>query len=65
MSFFEELQKRNVVRVGIAYAVTAWVLAQVADLIRENFTTPEWVTQAFLITLLIGFPVALVFAWGV
>ena len=35
MSFFEELKRRNVVRVGIAYAVFAWVLLQIFDVIGE------------------------------
>ena len=33
MSFFEELKRRNVVRVGIAYVVASWLLIQVADII--------------------------------
>ena len=32
MSFFEELKRRNVFRVGSAYAVTAWVLIQALDI---------------------------------
>ena len=31
MSFFDELKRRNVFRVGIAYVVAAWVLLQVVD----------------------------------
>jgi len=36
MSFFEELKRRNVFRVGIAYAIPAWVLLQIVDLVLEN-----------------------------
>ena len=64
MSFFEELKRRNVFRVGIAYAVSAWVLLQVVDLVLENITAPEWVMQIFMLALAIGFPVALIFAWA-
>ena len=64
MSFFEELKRRNVVRVGVVYLIAAWLLAQVADLVLENFQAPDWVIQAILITLLIGFPVAVIFAWA-
>ena len=35
MSLFEELKRRNVIRVGIAYAVGAWLLVQGADLILD------------------------------
>ena len=64
MSLFEELKRRNVVRVGVVYLIAAWLLAQVADLLLESFQAPEWVIQAILIVLLVGFPVALIFAWA-
>ena len=64
MSFFEELKRRNVVRVGVVYLIAAWLLAQVADLLLENFNAPDWVIQAILVVLIIGFPLALIFAWA-
>ena len=64
LSFFEELKRRNVFRVGLAYVVTAWILAQVADLALDNFGAPQWVMKATLLLLLIGFPIALIFAWA-
>jgi Ca2+/H+ antiporter len=64
VSFIEELKRRNVVRVGVVYLITAWLLAQVADLLLENFDAPNWVIQAILIMLIIGFPMALIFAWA-
>ena len=33
MSFIDELKRRNVIRVGIAYAVVAWFLLQISDLV--------------------------------
>ena len=63
-TFFEELKRRNVVRVGVVYLIAAWLLAQVADLMLENFHAPEWVIQAILVVLIIGFPIALIFAWA-
>jgi len=64
MSFFDELKRRNVFRVGIAYAVSAWVLLQIVDLVLENITAPEWVMQVFMLAMAIGFPVAVIFAWA-
>ena len=64
MSFFEELKRRNVVRVGIAYVVLAWVLAQVADLVLDAFEAPSWVMQVVLILIALGLPVALLLAWA-
>lgn len=64
MSFFEELKRRNVVRVGIAYLIIGWVLAQVAEFAFENFGAPEWVLKTFVAVLLLGLPLALFFAWA-
>jgi TolB-like protein/Tfp pilus assembly protein PilF len=64
MSFFEELKRRNVVRVGLAYAVIGWVLAQIAEFAFENFGAPEWVLKSFVVALLLGLPIALILAWA-
>ena len=56
MSLFEELKRRNVFRVGIAYAISAWILLQVVDLVLENIESPEWVMQVFMLAVAIGFP---------
>jgi TolB-like protein/Flp pilus assembly protein TadD len=63
ISLFEELKRRNVFRVGVAYLFAAWVLAQVADLILDNVESPDWVMQFILVALAIGFILALIFAW--
>jgi len=64
MSFFNELKRRNVFKVGVAYVIISWLLAQVADLMLENFGAPDWVIKSFLGFLIIGFPLALFFAWA-
>ena len=63
-SFFEELKRRNVFRVGAAYLVASWVIAQVADLVLDNVDSPEWLMQAILVVLAVGFFLALIFAWA-
>jgi TolB-like protein len=63
-SVWVELKRRNVVRVGIAYAIVAWLLLQVADVVLNNIEAPIWVFQAILLVLAIGFPLALFFAWA-
>jgi hypothetical protein len=63
-NFIEELKRRNVVRVGVVYLIAAWLLAQVADLMLESFNAPGWVIQTILVVLIIGFPLALIFAWA-
>ena len=64
MNFFAELKRRNVVRVGIAYVLVGWVLAQVAEFAFENFGAPDWVLKTFVTLLLLGLPLALFFAWA-
>jgi len=64
LSFFEELKRRNVFRVGIGYVITAWLLLQVVDLVLENVNAPDWVMQVFMLALAIGFPLAIFFAWA-
>ena len=64
MNIFEELKRRNVIRVGIAYAVVGWLVAQVAEFATENFGAPEWVLKIFVVFVLLGLPVVLIFAWA-
>jgi len=64
MSFFEELKRRNVFRVGVAYAVAAWVLLQIFDVLGEILELPEWGGKLILAVLVIGFFLALFFAWA-
>ncbi len=59
-SVWGELKRRNVVRVAIAYAIVAWLLLQVADVVLNNTEAPNWVFQAILLLLVIGFPLALI-----
>jgi TolB-like protein/Tfp pilus assembly protein PilF len=59
----EELMRRNVIRVGIAYLVAAWVLLQFADLVLENIGAPAWVMQALMLVLVLGLPPVLLFSW--
>ena len=64
MSFFEELKRRNVFRVGIAYLIGAWLVIQVADIVLENIGAPAWVMKAILLIAILGFLIALFFAWA-
>ena len=64
MSFIRELKRRNVFRVGIAYAVTSWLLIQVADILLESIGAPPWVMQTMFVVLGVGFIIAIFFAWA-
>jgi TolB-like protein/Tfp pilus assembly protein PilF len=64
MSFVQELRRRNVVRVGIAYAIAAWLLLQIIDVVVPIIEAPEWVPKAMLLLIAVGFPLSLLFAWA-
>ena len=64
ISFLEELRRRNVLRVAIAYVVVAWLLLQVSDTLVPALRLPEWFHSGVAFLLIIGFPVALVLAWA-
>jgi adenylate cyclase len=63
MSLFSELRRRNVIRVGAAYAAIGWLLVQVADVVFPLLGAPDWVLNILVVVLLLGLPVAVVFAW--
>ncbi len=64
MSLFAELKRRNVVRVGAAYALMGWVIAQIAEFAFENFGAPDWALKSVVVVLLLGLPLVLFFAWA-
>ena len=64
MSFFGELKRRNVTRVAGVYIVVGWLLVQVATALEESIGLPPWFDGLIVALLLIGLPVALIFAWA-
>jgi TolB-like protein/Tfp pilus assembly protein PilF len=64
MSFWGELRRRNVFKVGVAYLIVAWLLIQVAGLVFPQLQLPAWAPTLVTVLLIIGFPVALVLAWA-
>lgn len=62
--FLGELKRRNVYKTAIAYVVFAWLIIQVATQVFPVFEIPGWAIRLVILLLLIGLPVALVFAWA-
>ena len=62
-SFFEELKRRNVVKVTVLYVVAAWLLLQITDVLSSLLPVPEWTGSFVFILLVVGLPPALIFAW--
>ncbi len=63
-SFFSELRRRNIFRVGIAYGIVGWVLTEIASVVFDAFAFPPWAIQLFITFVILGFPLVLVFAWA-
>jgi hypothetical protein len=64
MSLIAELKRRDVFRVGAAYAIVAWLLVEVASVVLPTFEAPEWVMKVFTFLVILGFPLTLVIAWA-
>jgi TolB-like protein/Flp pilus assembly protein TadD len=64
MSFIKELKRRNVIRVAIAYAVAAWLLIEITATTFPILKLPDWSVTLVTVFVLIGFPLALIFAWA-
>jgi TolB-like protein len=63
LKLIEELKRRNVIRVAGLYGVAGWLLAQAASLMESALGLPNWFDAVVICLLLIGFPLAVVFAW--
>jgi TolB-like protein/Tfp pilus assembly protein PilF len=63
-NFFTELNRRNVYKVAIAYAIVGWLLIQVATQVFPFFEIPNWGVRLIVLFIVIGFPIALIIAWA-
>jgi len=62
--WYEELRRRKVFRVTVAYVLVAWLLVQVADATFEPMGLPGWALKLVIVLLALGFPLACVLAWA-
>jgi TolB-like protein len=63
MSFFAELNRRNVIKVAVFYGVASWLILQVAELLFDVLGLPESWLRLVLALLVLGLPLVVVFAW--
>jgi TolB-like protein len=63
-SIWNELKRRNVVRVAVAYGVVSWLVLQLTDVLMPILDLPEWVDGLVFLLLLVGFLLALVLSWA-
>ena len=64
MSLVSELKRRNVFKVGAAYAIVGWLMVQVADTFLGALNLPGWTVTLVAALVILGFPLALLLAWA-
>jgi len=64
MSLFGEIKRRKVFKVAAVYAVMAWLIIQIIDVIKEPLQLPERLDTVVIVLLAVGFPIAMVLAWA-
>ncbi|MGB1263912.1 MAG: hypothetical protein ACPG52_13470, partial [Cognaticolwellia sp.] len=64
MNLFEELKRRNVFRVAVAYLVIAWLLAQVSSTFESALNLPVWFDSMVISLMIIVFPIVVFFSWA-
>ena len=62
-SLLSELRRRNVLRVAAAYALVAWIIIEAGSVLLPTFGATESAFQTYVIFVLVGFFVAVIFAW--
>ena len=62
--FFEEVKRRKVYRVAVAYIVAAGGAIQIASAVFPAWEMPSWALRLVIVLLLIGFPISLILAWA-
>jgi len=64
MSFWEEIKRRKVGRVAVAYAVVAWLLVEIVVTVEAPLNLPGWMDTFVIVLVLAGFPLALILSWA-
>ncbi len=64
MNLFNELKRRNVFRVTLAYLVASWLLIQLVDVLVPMLVLPEWVSRFIFLLLVVLFIPTIIAAWA-
>jgi len=63
-NLFQELKRRKVFRVAIAYSVVGWLLVEIVVTVEEPLSLPNWMDTFVIVLVLVGFPLALILSWA-
>lgn len=63
MRLYQQLRRRRVFRVAIAYVVGGWALVEAGSVLFPMFAAPDWAPRVLTIAVALGFPIAIVLTW--
>ncbi len=63
MGLYSEMRRRNVFKVAMLYVIAAWLLLRVTDYLLPRLGFPHWADEFVVVLVLLGFPLALFFAY--
>ncbi|MEM8814199.1 MAG: pitrilysin family protein [Pseudomonadota bacterium] len=63
MSLYSELRRRNVLKVASLYVLAGLLIVWLTWVARTQLGLPPWAEEFAVVLLLVGFPVAIIFAW--
>ena len=61
--FWQDLKRRNVVRVITVYAAAAFVILELTDIVAPSLGLPDWTLNFIIILLCVGFIIAVILSW--
>ena len=64
MTIWDEIKRRKVFRLAIAYLVAAWLIVQIVDTLNDPLNLPDWFDTVTVVFLAIMFPIALLLSWA-
>jgi TolB-like protein/tetratricopeptide (TPR) repeat protein/DNA-binding winged helix-turn-helix (wHTH) protein len=63
VAMLESLRRRRVFRAVGVYAIFAWLVLQIADVVTGPLGFPPWTMTALVFIVVLGFPATIVLAW--
>jgi len=63
LHLFDELKRRNVIRVAVLYLIACWVILEPTHVVFHMLEVPEWANRLVILLMVIGFPLVLLFSW--
>jgi len=61
---WNQLKKRKVVRVTLAYIIVGWLVMQVGEVVFDALGVPPWSLTLLIVLILLGFPIAVILSWA-